>query len=639
MNIWETVQIPNPLHWGELRVHAERGDSRLVNVVSGKDNVIEKVEEVLRDFGFILNRTLRLETLNKVRCLSVNELMVFGPLVICKFNKGLTQEQSESNEERQKHIVSSQSRFFCFDMTAQPISEKTYQTWLRLSPTVVLDLSAFKGISTHNSICSAREGGECFHGEEAGVSERISWSADAPPVGSGLNFQFEDLGFGKTEPIKAATSAEKQLKATSSVSHQIAEEKLDSIRDAGKRYKYIPETETYLFSILKPDDVALPSEVVANMYLRYSKHGENCTIQELSRELGLPRPVTVKIKDRLGLVKDSLPYPPEMLEDTEDSVVMSTLLESRELRLLRARERIEERLLEKKYKDLDDYKNWFGHRLTNLNETLKSMASSKPLVLREGKSKLTAFWSMHDEHWGKKPYNDSAYTIDDQYEEMMRASDKIVARLAEREVDEVVTIFGSDAFHVDSKNKTTLRGTPQDMMCTVGEMTDRLLAYFTYSVNKASQVAPVRIYVVAGNHDATATEIASRFLKHIYRDNPRVSVEYSDRVRKYHAIGDTLLVMHHGDYNVKNLEAIISNESQALYPLLNFKRKVIVSGHRHVFELKMNSHSDVIYSTATSPSKCDEWTHKNYGESLDRNVSLYFIRESGPLESIDFVAV
>lgn len=400
---------------------------------------------------------------------------------------------------------------------------------------------------------------------------------------------------------------------------------------------YDPKEDRYTLKLANVGFVNVSGDEIRSMYHMYSKYGLNLTRESVARNLNMSRDLIIKIFDALSLTKESLPVTEERLSSVPPDSLVEEIEENRKTQVMR-------RLEQKRYSELEkrlvesENANRIIERVFKQVIDDKEFLEKPPVELAD--NEVSVFWGMHDQHWGKKPYDDESYTIKDQLREMNDAADRVVNKIAQTpNVGEIVTVFGSDMFHVDTWGKTTTKGTQQDMMTNIEHMAGAIVEHFVMCVNKAKLIAPVTIYAVSGNHDTVLTAACAQFLRFMFRDDPLVRVISNQNVRKYHAVGDTLICVMHGDVKAKNLTNVMHNEAREIYPDVIFKRTIVMQGHLHSFKINVHTGVNETYTTATSSSKTDEWTTQNYGKSLDRLVTVYYIEKNGPISRIDFVNV
>lgn len=106
--------------------------------------------------------------------------------------------------------------------------------------------------------------------------------------------------------------------------------------------------------------------------------------------------------------------------------------------------------------------------------------------------------------------------------------------------------LGNDLIHVDGKNNMTFAGTPQDVDTRFQKIYKETRKMCVLAIERLSQIAPVDIIIVPGNHDATVMFTLGDALELFYSNNQRVTVDNSPKDRKYYQFGQNLIMLTHG---------------------------------------------------------------------------------------------
>jgi len=127
--------------------------------------------------------------------------------------------------------------------------------------------------------------------------------------------------------------------------------------------------------------------------------------------------------------------------------------------------------------------------------------------------------------------------------------------------ERVILPFGHDFLHVDTVFGTTTSGTGQPEGVAWGHQFLAGETLMIEIVERLRQVAPVKVYMIPGNH-ARQTEFAlGRVLKAWYRQADDVEVDAGMEPYKFHRIGKCLLGMEHGhSITPIRLAALMANE-------------------------------------------------------------------------------
>ncbi len=183
-------------------------------------------------------------------------------------------------------------------------------------------------------------------------------------------------------------------------------------------------------------------------------------------------------------------------------------------------------------------------------------------------------------------------------------------------IGQILLPVGNDFFNVDSFLKTTTEGTPQDedgrwqKTFTIGR------EIVTWAVDYLQQIAPVRVVVVPGNHDAQRVYYLGHVLDANYAGCPRVEIDIAPTWRKYVRWGEVLLGFTHGDKeSVKELPNVMAREKRPEWGKARFCEWHI--GHHHrgkkLHFVGFEEQHEVIVRFISSLSTNDAWhTSRGY---------------------------
>lgn len=174
-------------------------------------------------------------------------------------------------------------------------------------------------------------------------------------------------------------------------------------------------------------------------------------------------------------------------------------------------------------------------------------------------------------------------------------------------IEKILFIGGNDILHIDTPNRTTTSGTPQD----TDDMwyNNFLLAKEVYieSIDYLLGVADVHFVFNPSNHDYMTGFFLADVIKTYYKDCPNITFDCSMAHRKYYKYGNNLIGTTHGDgAKQADLPLLMAHESQ---DWSQCKHKYIY-GH-HVHHKIAKDYIGVTFETLRSPSGTDSWHMKN----------------------------
>ena len=192
--------------------------------------------------------------------------------------------------------------------------------------------------------------------------------------------------------------------------------------------------------------------------------------------------------------------------------------------------------------------------------------------------------------------------------------------------EKLLFVVGNDFFNVDTMQKTTANGTPQD---EAGRWQESWLCgrkLLVDAIERLRQVAPVKVVVVQGNHDYTKIYYLGSLLEAHFRNTPGVEIDNDCRPRKYVHYGQNLIGFIHGDrISHEKLPMIMAQECRELWAKTQFREWHL--GHFHSKKTKVFvAHQDLqAVQVRLLPSLCpaDAW-HASMGYFSKPAAEAYF---------------
>lgn len=147
-------------------------------------------------------------------------------------------------------------------------------------------------------------------------------------------------------------------------------------------------------------------------------------------------------------------------------------------------------------------------------------------------------------------------------------------------VDKIVFPVGNDWLNSDNIDYTTTKGTPQFDVSPWYETFRYGWTVLASAAQMLSQIAPVNIIVVPGNHDRSKMFYIGDVLYAYFRNHDKISVDNSIDTYKTYRYGQNLIMYHHGDkIGARNYALILADEAGKDWGETKF-REVHV-GHFH----------------------------------------------------------
>lgn len=170
---------------------------------------------------------------------------------------------------------------------------------------------------------------------------------------------------------------------------------------------------------------------------------------------------------------------------------------------------------------------------------------------------------MPDIHFGRLTWEGESaenYDIKIARQVVEYALESLLGRIKGIPISKIMLPLGNDFFNADNKQEETTHGTPQQEDTRWPKTFTRGRQLLTHVIERCSEVAPVDVMVVVGNHDETRMFYLGEVLDAQFSRNRNVTVNNAFLKRKYYHWGTSLIGFTHGywekDTNLPMLMAI-----------------------------------------------------------------------------------
>jgi transposase-like protein len=207
-------------------------------------------------------------------------------------------------------------------------------------------------------------------------------------------------------------------------------------------------------------------------------------------------------------------------------------------------------------------------------EDVKSMFAlcSAPFVSREpirkkNKGRKLLEISVPDIHLGKLCWGQETggadYDTKEAIDRFKNAVESLISREDPSDIQDILLPIGNDFYNSDGKENETSNGTPQDTDSRWQKNFKKGCELATWAINRCLKVAPVRVPIVAGNHDTEKSYYLGCFLEAKFGENKNVEINNAPTERKYCRFGNTIIGFTHGDrMKLKDLVSLVQNEQR-----------------------------------------------------------------------------
>jgi hypothetical protein len=232
--------------------------------------------------------------------------------------------------------------------------------------------------------------------------------------------------------------------------------------------------------------------------------------------------------------------------------------------------------------------------------------------------------------WGKETGED--YDIKIAIERYKKAINELLSRVNPLKLEKIILPIGNDMINIDNKANTTTGGTPQSCDSRFGKMFQTAKNLLIDTIDKLSDIAPVEVIVVPGNHDTVAMFTLGEVLDAWYHNNELVTVINTHTPRKYLQYGSNLLMYCHGhSEKLQDLGIICATEQPQLWAATKFRR-VHVGHFHHSKQIKftdVQEYPGFTVKVLNSLSANDAWHAEKGYVSLKGAEAFLYHRDKG----------
>lgn len=190
----------------------------------------------------------------------------------------------------------------------------------------------------------------------------------------------------------------------------------------------------------------------------------------------------------------------------------------------------------------------------------------------------------------------------------------------------ILFVLGNDYFNYDYSKPYphTSNMTFQESDVRYQKMFSIGSGLVTSQIELLSELAPVKVFVVPGNHDEYTSYFLGEVLSARFHSNERITVENSPKKRKYHQFGANMLGFgHHQFETFERLFANMALEEMKMWG--DTTHKYFFTGHQHhkVVKARVNdARQEVTFTDVNLPAKPKLITEDLNGVLFDRMGSL-----------------
>jgi len=365
------------------------------------------------------------------------------------------------------------------------------------------------------------------------------------------------------------------------------------------------------------------------------------TINQVCRKMNIPRRDFILIKTAFNITKDDVPYTDEDLKNNDiDDLVEETLEKKKDQYFIK----LQQEEIKKMKKELEKYRkqeyilNKVHEELTeHMREVAQyyvSYSTNYKNKTEEGNVMVEV--PIVDLHLGKlawAPETGSDYNYKIAEERFKYVIENIMDRISDISVEKILLPIGQDFFNFDTIDGETTNGTPQDTDLRWQDLFNKGVEMLVKAIDGFTNIAPVEIILVPGNHDKMTSFYAMKYIEAWYNNHENVYVNSDPKTRKYVEYGLNLIGFTHGDKEKKRIFGNMQVEMPEAWGRTKYRE--FHCGHVH-HEYTKEEHGVVVRRLSTVTGT-DSWHFESgYVGSLPRIQTFVWDKEKG-LQSILYV--
>lgn len=210
----------------------------------------------------------------------------------------------------------------------------------------------------------------------------------------------------------------------------------------------------------------------------------------------------------------------------------------------------------------------------------------------------------------------------------------VLEQTSQYKFKKILFTVGGDQMDADSTANTTTKGTPQHCDKHYFDACEQLYAMTVKGIDILAAVAPVHVIHICGNHDKQTGYKLAKYVDAWFRNDDRVTVDYTPLPRHYYKFGRTLFMFAH-DGDVKRLQKLIPDEARDLWAQVNHTE--VFLQHLHS-ETELSEDCSIRIQRLPSPVARSVWTN-DMGYRSARQCKSFVYDENLGLRNVIYTVV
>ena len=242
--------------------------------------------------------------------------------------------------------------------------------------------------------------------------------------------------------------------------------------------------------------------------------------------------------------------------------------------------------------------------------------------------------ALFDVHFGRLTWDEESgesYDIKLATKAIQSSLLKLLQYVKGMSVERILLPMGNDFFNVDNKFNTTTNGTPQQEDTRWQKTFRKGRELCVWMIDTCSQIAPVDVLIIPGNHDQQRAFYLGDSLESWYHNSHDVTVNNEAVTTKYYNHGNTLLGFTHGaDIKLDKLPFIMAYDKPDLWAKTKYREWHTGDKH-HKKDLipYADESSGMVIRIIRSLVAFDAWTFNSGYRSIRASESFLWSKDNG----------
>jgi len=207
----------------------------------------------------------------------------------------------------------------------------------------------------------------------------------------------------------------------------------------------------------------------------------------------------------------------------------------------------------------------------------------------------------------------------------------IIEKVKYYNIKQILIPFGQDISNIDNMFNTTTKGTSQDTDVKYDVLYKILLKNIIQIIHKLSEIAPVEIIYVGGNHDKLTSFTMTEAMYWHFLNNDNVEVDSIFNNRKYRLIGGNLLGFAHGADEKRNIIYCMQNDVPELWGKSKYREFHLSHFHK---EKMIDEQNGIIFRWISAICGNDAWTYNSGYVGSQKKAQAFIWDDEKGLECI-----